>query len=74
MTFRSGFPNMRSVYVCHCQAVTDHTIEAVVEAGATTIDEIALRCGAGSDCGGCWDALEELLERHLSRELVSARR
>jgi bacterioferritin-associated ferredoxin len=62
------------MYVCHCQAVTDHTIDEVVSAGATTIDEIARRCGAGSDCGGCWDALEELLARHHSRELVSAHR
>jgi bacterioferritin-associated ferredoxin len=66
------------VYVCHCQAVTDHVIHDVLQAGAATIEDIALGCGAGTDCGGCWDALEELLERHLarsdSRELVDARR
>jgi bacterioferritin-associated ferredoxin len=66
------------VYVCHCQAVTDHTIKDVIEHGARTIEEVSLRCSAGSDCGGCWSALEDLLEAHrgrharLSRELVDA--
>jgi bacterioferritin-associated ferredoxin len=71
------------MYVCHCQAVTDHTIGDVIERGAATIEEVSLRCGAGSDCGGCWSALEELLDEHLcrasrasraSRQLVDAHR
>jgi bacterioferritin-associated ferredoxin len=62
------------VYVCHCRAVTDHTIEGEVERGASTIEELAARCGAGSECGGCWPALEALLDRQLPRELVTAQR
>ena len=62
------------MYVCHCRAVTDHTIEGEVERGAATIEELATRCGAGAECGGCWPALEELLERRHPRELVSAHR
>ena len=62
------------MYVCHCRGVTDHTIDGEVERGATTIEELAARCGAGSECGGCWPELEKLLQRHLSRELVSAPR
>jgi bacterioferritin-associated ferredoxin len=62
------------MYVCHCRAVTDHTIHTEVERGATTIDELAARCGAGAECGGCWPALEDLLEKHGSRELVSTPR
>jgi bacterioferritin-associated ferredoxin len=62
------------VYVCHCRAVTDHTIEDEVERGATTIEELADRCGAGAECGGCWPELDRLLERHRSRELVSTHR
>ena len=49
------------MYICHCRAVTDATIEAAIASGAGTIDEVARRCGAGSRCGGCWPALEELL-------------
>jgi bacterioferritin-associated ferredoxin len=62
------------MYVCHCRAVTDHTIQGEVERGAVTIEELASRCGAGAECGGCWPALEELLDRSHPRELVGARR
>ena len=46
--------------------------DSEVERGATTIEELADRCGAGAECGGCWPELEKLLDRHRSRELVSA--
>jgi len=62
------------MYVCHCRAVTDQTIRDEIERGATTIDLLADRCGAGAECGGCWPELEHLLDRHLPRELVSAHR
>jgi bacterioferritin-associated ferredoxin len=50
------------MYVCSCRAVTDRTVKAAIASGATTIDAIAERCGAGGRCGGCWPALAELLE------------
>jgi bacterioferritin-associated ferredoxin len=62
------------MYVCHCRGVTDHTIEDEIERGASTIDDLAECCGAGSECGGCWPELERLLERHGHRELVTAHR
>ena len=52
------------MYICHCRAITDTTIEAAISSGATTVDELARRCGAGSRCGGCWPALEEFLAAH----------
>jgi bacterioferritin-associated ferredoxin len=59
--------------------VTDREIEAEVAAGARTIEDLAARCGAGSECGGCWPALEELLHHHSllhlsGRELADAHR
>jgi bacterioferritin-associated ferredoxin len=67
------------VYVCHCHGVTDREIEGEIAAGARTIEELAVRCGAGSECGGCWPALEELLHHHSllhlsGRELADAHR
>jgi bacterioferritin-associated ferredoxin len=50
------------MFVCHCRAVTDRTVRAAVASGARSIDDVALRCGAGSRCGGCWPALAELLQ------------
>ncbi|MBW3615927.1 MAG: (2Fe-2S)-binding protein [Actinobacteria bacterium] len=49
------------MYICHCRAVTDATIEAAITSGASTIDEVARCCGAGSRCGGCWPALQAML-------------
>jgi bacterioferritin-associated ferredoxin len=41
------------MFVCSCNAVTDRTVDAVIAAGATTVAEVAARCGAGARCGGC---------------------
>ena len=62
------------MYVCHCRAVTDHTIDRELDRGASSIEELAARCGAGAECGGCWPALEDLLDRHRVGDLVSAPR
>ncbi len=62
------------MYVCHCRAVTDHTIEDEIQRGATTIEDLAVCCGAGSECGGCWPVLEELLAGRGTRELACAPR
>jgi len=56
------------VIVCSCQVVSDRTVEAAVASGATTIEEVAARCGAGARCGGCWPALRELLDAHADAQ------
>lgn len=48
--------------ICSCRAVSDRTVKAAVASGATTIQDVAARCGAGARCGGCWPALAELLD------------
>ena len=47
--------------LCSCRGVSDRTIKATVAAGAESPDEVARLCGAGSVCGGCVPAIEELL-------------
>jgi bacterioferritin-associated ferredoxin len=49
------------MYVCSCRGVTDRTVAACVADGARTLEDIELRCGAGSRCGGCGPALADLL-------------
>jgi bacterioferritin-associated ferredoxin len=51
--------------VCHCNALNDRAIRAAVCAGARDADEVAERCGAGGDCGGCFEAIEHLVEAAL---------
>lgn len=48
--------------ICHCQAVNDESVRAMILAGARDPDEVARRCGAGSRCGGCLPALLGLLD------------
>jgi bacterioferritin-associated ferredoxin len=49
------------VIVCHCQAVSDRVVRATILDGATDLIEVAERCGAGSECGGCRMRIERLL-------------
>jgi bacterioferritin-associated ferredoxin len=60
---------MMSMFVCSCHAVTDRTVDAAIASGATSIDEVASRCSAGSRCGGCWPELQRLLDDHDARHL-----
>jgi bacterioferritin-associated ferredoxin len=50
------------VIVCSCRAVSDRTVTAAIASGASSIQDVAARCGAGGRCGGCWPALAELLD------------
>jgi bacterioferritin-associated ferredoxin len=47
---------------CSCEAVRDSEVMAAIEAGAHTVEEITLACGAGDDCMTCVPTLIDLLE------------
>jgi bacterioferritin-associated ferredoxin len=48
--------------VCICQGVSDRVVRLAVLGGATTVDAVAARCGAGTDCGTCRYAIQDLLD------------
>ena len=52
--------------VCLCKGIGSSTIRAVVRSGATTVDEVAEACGAGSDCGSCQESIAELIDDALA--------
>ena len=59
--------------VCSCHAVTDREIQRAARAGARTPCQVAEMCGAGSSCGGCREAVHELLsETHGELHLRTA--
>jgi bacterioferritin-associated ferredoxin len=58
--------------ICHCNGVSDRTVRNAVLAGADTLDQVARACGAGRDCGGCVDAIEEILEVHAVPVLLKS--
>jgi bacterioferritin-associated ferredoxin len=53
------------MYVCLCVGVTNQTVAAAVAAGASTSNQVAQACGAGSECGRC---------RRTVRAIIDARR
>lgn len=57
-----GLLNISDVIVCHCFGVSDRRIQAEAGLGAADVDDITSRCGAGGDCGGCVDLIEDILE------------
>jgi bacterioferritin-associated ferredoxin len=56
-----------AVIICHCHAVTDRAIRACALEGACSLDAIGECTGAGTNCGGCHSAIEEIV-RDCTRE------
>jgi bacterioferritin-associated ferredoxin len=48
--------------VCHCHAVGHRRVLEVIRDGARTPGEVMRACGAGRSCGGCTEAVCELIE------------
>jgi bacterioferritin-associated ferredoxin len=59
------FAQEPSVIVCHCRAATDREIRRAVREGAATLREVGSRCGAASGCGGCAEAVIEIIAAEL---------
>jgi bacterioferritin-associated ferredoxin len=60
--------------VCLCQAVSERRVRREIEHGATTIEDLAARCGAGAQCYGCHSTLDDLLVEHVTAVAVTGRR
>lgn len=69
------------VLVCLCHPTSDRDVDAVIDEGARTVDEIGRKCGAGTGCGACVDELRDRLHakgantcaRDCAQDLVSVR-
>jgi bacterioferritin-associated ferredoxin len=69
--------------VCMCYPASNRDIDAVIDEGARTVEEIGQRCRAGTGCGMCQDELRERLQargcgsngatRDCASDLVSIR-
>ena len=73
--------NVELVIVCLCHPTSDRDLDAVIDDGARTVQEIGRRCGAGTGCGACVDELRDRLHakganscgRDCANDLVSVR-
>ena len=67
--------------VCLCYPASDRDIDAHIDDGARTVEEIGRRCRAGTGCGSCVDELRQRLEsrgangcgRDCAQDVVSLR-
>ncbi len=48
--------------VCLCHPTSDRDVDAIIDDGARTVEEISRRCGAGTGCGACLGELHERLQ------------
>ena len=60
--------------VCLCHGVNERRVRREIEHGASTIEEVALACKAGSCCYGCHPVIEELLAESVTTVRVAGRR
>jgi bacterioferritin-associated ferredoxin len=67
--------------VCLCHPTSDRDVDAMIDDGARTVEEISRKCGAGTGCGACLSELRERLNakgagscsRDCASDLVSVR-
>ncbi len=60
--FEMHYQFHKTMIVCLCHPTTDRDIDAIIDDGARTVEEISRRCGAGTGCGACLGELRERLD------------
>jgi bacterioferritin-associated ferredoxin len=60
--------------ICSCHGVSDRRVRREIDHGATSINEIAERCLAGSCCLSCHPTLDDLLAERCPEAIVIGRR
>jgi bacterioferritin-associated ferredoxin len=50
------------VFACICSAVTVDEVHAAIDAGADSIEALGAATAAGTNCSGCHDHLDDILE------------
>ena len=53
--------NFTTMIVCLCHPTSEREVDAIIDDGARTVEEIGQRCGAGTGCGACLGELRERL-------------
>jgi NAD(P)H-nitrite reductase large subunit len=53
--------------LCQCMAVSEREVVRAIRSGARTVDEVGMRCEAGTGCGSCRGGIEVLITTERSR-------
>lgn len=57
--------------ICHCVGVTERRIRLIALSGQCTRERVAEKCGAGTCCGGCLPAIDEIIEEVQPSQTIS---
>jgi bacterioferritin-associated ferredoxin len=55
------------LYVCICNAVTEHEVSIAIDAGATTVKALNRQLGIGTQCGACVSCAKDCLSKKQSQ-------
>ena len=66
------FPHTTAMYVCVCNAITDHEIRAAVDLGARSLADLSSTLGVATCCRRCADCARGVLDEHLASTACSA--
>ena len=47
--------------VCLCHPASERDIDAIIDDGARSVEDIGRKCGAGTGCGACREELRDRL-------------
>ncbi|BBZ04369.1 hypothetical protein MCHIJ_38060 [Mycolicibacterium chitae] len=55
------------MFVCLCTGATSHEVADAVARGACTSKQVAVACGAGTDCGRCRRTVRAIIEAESAK-------
>jgi nitrite reductase (NADH) large subunit len=57
--------------ICQCNGVSDRAIRKAIREGANDRSEVVRACMAGTACGGCVPAIDEIIDGERERTACS---
>ena len=60
------------MFVCICNAITDHEIKETIASGATTMSDLQAQLGVGTCCGCCSELAASFLSGSNAQQTVSS--
>src|SRR5689334_1782129 len=62
IAFQLRAARIELMIICHCVGVTERRIRLIALNGGCTRERVAEMCGAGTCCGGCQPAIDEIIQ------------
>ena len=58
--------------ICLCEGVSERKVARAIDHGATTVDAVGEACRAGTGCGTCVKAIDDMIVARVSVEPAAA--